>query len=245
MAAGRLHSVETFGSVDGPGVRFVIFLQGCPMRCRYCHNADTWDRSKGTVVTAAGLLDRAERCRSYWGDKGGITVSGGEPLWQPEFLLELLSEAKRRGINTCVDTSGQPFTRSEPFFSLFEQICKQTDLFLVDIKHIDDEACRRLTGHGNGHTLDLLRYLSEKQKPVWVRQVLVPGLTDDDGALRRTRSFIETLQNVERVEVLPYHSMGAYKWQELGLEYTLKDVQPPSKESVRNAEMILNGENPR
>ncbi|MEE0957582.1 MAG: pyruvate formate-lyase-activating protein [Ruminococcus sp.] len=241
MLTGKIHSTESFGSVDGPGVRFIIFMQGCPMRCRYCHNADTWNAAKGEAFTAAELLDKAERYRDYWGEKGGITVSGGEPLLQIDFLLELFDEAKKRGINTCLDTSGQPFTRKEPYFTKFQKLCKVTDLFLVDIKHIDNEAHRALTGHGNENILDMLRYLSDINKPVWIRHVLVPGLTDDDAALKRMRAFLDTLQNTERVEVLPYHSFGAYKWDALGLDYSLKDTEPPTKERIENAKCILNG----
>ena len=159
---GRIHSVETFGSVDGPGVRFVIFLQGCAMRCAYCHNVDTWNTEAGELCTAEELLDRAERYRSYWGKEGGITVSGGEALLQIDFLLALLRGAKARGINTCLDTSGQPFTREEPFFSRFEELMRYTDLLLVDIKHIDPEGHRRLTGHDNANILELLRYLGNQ-----------------------------------------------------------------------------------
>ena len=242
MRTGNIHSIETFGSVDGPGVRFLIFFQGCPMCCRYCHNADTRRADGGTPMSAAELLDRAERYRSYWGGEGGITVSGGEPLFQIDFLLELMKEAKRRGINTCVDTSGQPFSREEPFFSRFCELLGYVDLFLVDIKHIDPSEHRKLTGHDNANILDMLSFLSEKHKPVWIRHVLVPGITDDDVYLRRTREFIETLGNVEKIEVLPYHSMGAYKWKELGIPYTLEGVEPPAEERVRNAERILRGE---
>ena len=208
MIKGRVHSLESFGSVDGPGIRYLIFLQGCPMRCRYCHNADTWDFKKGDEYTADELLDKAERYRSYWGDRGGITVSGGEPLMQIDFLVELFTKAKQRGINTCIDTSGQPFSKKEPFFSKFEQLCKLTDLFLVDIKHIDPDEHKKLTGHGNKNILELLEYLSQ-------------------------------MKNVERVEVLPYHSMGEYKWQELGLEYTLKGTAPPDSDRIANAKAIL------
>ncbi len=242
MIKGNIHSTESFGSVDGPGVRFLIFLQGCALRCRYCHNADTWSLSGGSQMSADELLDRAERYRPYWGADGGITVSGGEPLLQTEFLVELFKEAKRRGINTCIDTAGQPFTRKEPFFSHFCELLELTDLFIVDIKHIDSEGHRRLTGRGNENILDMLGFLSERKKPVWIRHVLVTGITDDDAILRRTRAFIETLKNVERIEVLPYHSMGAYKWKELGIPYTLEDIASPDSGRVRNAEMILRGE---
>lgn len=242
MIKGNIHSTESFGSVDGPGVRFLIFLQGCALRCGYCHNADTWSLNGGTQMTADELLDRAERYRPYWGADSGITVSGGEPLLQIEFLVELFQKAKQRGINTCIDTAGQPFTREEPFFSRFCELIELTDLFIVDIKHIDPEGHRRLTGRGNGNILDMLRFLSDRNKPVWIRHVLVTGITDDDALLKRTREFIETLKNVEKIEVLPYHSMGAYKWRELGIPYTLEDVAPPDSGRVKNAEMILRGE---
>lgn len=239
MIKGNIHSTESFGSVDGPGIRFLIFLQGCAMRCLYCHNADTWKADAGTPVTADELLDKAERYRSYWGDKGGITVSGGEPLLQTDFLIELFEKAKKRGINTCLDTSGQPFSRKEPFFSKFNALLRNTDLLLVDIKHIDSEAHRRLTGHGNENILDMLRYLSQQKKPVWIRHVLVPGVTDDDAALRRTREFIDGLDNVQRIEVLPYHTLGEYKWKAQGLDYPLEGVAPPTAERIKNAENIL------
>ena len=242
MITGNIHSLETFGSVDGPGVRFLIFVQGCGLRCRYCHNADTWRKNAGTKMTADELLDKAGRYRSYWGSDGGITVSGGEPLLQIDFLLDLLTKAKQRGINTCIDTAGQPFTREEPFFSKFRALAELTDLFIVDIKHIDNEQHKSLTGRGNENILDMLQYLNELKKPVWIRHVLVPDITDNDGYLRRTRAFIETLDNVEKIEVLPYHSMGAYKWKELGIPYTLDNTQPPSAERVKNAERILRGE---
>ena len=242
MITGNIHSLETFGSVDGPGVRFLIFVQGCGLRCRYCHNADTGRKNAGTNMTADELLDKAGRYRSYWGSDGGITVSGGEPLLQIDFLLDLFTKAKQRGINTCIDTAGQPFTREEPFFSKFRALAELTDLFIVDIKHIDNEQHKSLTGRGNENILDMLRFLNELKKPVWIRHVLVPDITDNDGYLRRTRAFIETLDNVEKIEVLPYHSMGAYKWKELGIPYTLDNTQPPSAERVKNAERILRGE---
>ncbi|MDO5597758.1 MAG: pyruvate formate-lyase-activating protein [Acidaminococcus sp.] len=236
---GRIHSIESFGSVDGPGTRFIIFVQGCNMRCLYCHNVDTWDCHKGQLRSTDDLLDQAERYRPYWGPEGGITVSGGEPLLQIDFLLELFQKAKARGIHTCIDTAGQPFTRKEPFFSKFQQMMEVTDILLLDVKHIDLEAHKKLTGWGNENILDLFRYLSDIHKPIWVRQVLVPGYTDDPASLQRTREFLDTLTNVQRVEVLPYHNMGLYKWEELGIPNQMKDVEPPTEEQVDAARKIL------
>ena len=242
MTEGYLHSTESFGSADGPGVRFLIFLSGCRMRCRYCHNPDTWKMKKDHPVTADQLLDQAERYKSYWGPKGGITVSGGEPLLQIDFLLELFTKAKERGINTCIDTALQPFTKEEPFFSKFRKLMDVTDLLLADIKHIDPARHRELTGQPNDNILDCLSYLSEIGKPVWIRHVLVPGWTDDDAWLHQTGAFIRTLRNVEKIEVLPYHSLGVYKWKQLGIPYTLEGTASPSAERVKEAEAILRGE---
>ena len=239
MTKGFVHSVESFGSVDGPGIRFLIFLQGCPMRCQFCHNPDSWKTETGEERTADELLDQAERFRTYWGDKGGITVSGGEALMQIDFLLELFEKAKQRGIGTCLDTSGQLFTRKAPFFEKFERLMKLTDTVLLDIKHIDDEEHRKLTRHSNANILDCARYLSEIDKPVWVRHVLIPGITDKDEYLFRLRDFLSTLHNIERIEVLPYHTLGVYKYEKLGIDYPLKDVQPPAAERVANANDIL------
>lgn len=241
MTKGYIHSVESFGSVDGPGIRYLIFLRGCHMRCRYCHNPDTWRMPGNTdkTMTVTELLEQAERYRSYWGDKGGITVSGGEALLQIDFLLELFTEAHKRGINTCLDTAGQPFTHSEPFFGKFERLMKVTDTVLLDLKHIDPVAHKQLTGWSNESILQCARYLSDIGKPVWIRHVLVPGITDDEQQLRKLRDFIDTLHNVERVEVLPYHTLGVYKWKQLGIPYTLDGVQPPSREAVKRAEEIL------
>lgn len=239
MVSGRVHSTESFGSVDGPGVRFVIFLQGCRLRCRYCHNPDTWDTEGGEERTVAELLDTAERYRGYWGREGGITVSGGEPLLQMDFLLDLFRNARLRGIHTCIDTAGQPFTREEPFFSGFSELCRLTDLFLVDIKHIDPRRHIYLTGRDNENILDMLRYLSDTGRPVWIRHVLVPEITDDDAYLRQTGEFIATLGNVQKIEILPYHSFGEYKWEKLGIPYSLSGTQPPEKERVENALRLL------
>lgn len=239
MTKGFVHSVESFGSVDGPGIRFLIFLQGCPMRCQFCHNPDSWKTGTGEERKADELLDQAERFRAYWGDKGGITVSGGEALMQIDFLLELFEKAKQRGIGTCLDTSAQLFTRKSPFFEKFERLMELTDTVLLDIKHIDDEEHRKLTRHSNANILDCARYLSEIDKPVWIRHVLIPGITDKDEYLVRLRDFLSTLHNIERIEVLPYHTLGVYKYEKLGIDYPLKGVQPPAAERVANANDIL------
>lgn len=236
---GAVHSTESFGAVDGPGIRFVIFLKGCRMRCRYCHNVDTWDPAGAELLTPEELLDRAERYRSYWGRKGGITVSGGEPLLQMDFLLDLFRQAKERGIHTALDTSGQPFTREKPFFGEFLELMKVTDLVLLDIKEIDSEKHRALTGWGNGNILDMACALSEMGKPVWIRHVLVPGVTDFDGDLQGLRAFLDTLTNVEKVEVLAYHSMGEPKWEKLGIPYTLAGTEAPTAVRLENAKLIL------
>ncbi len=236
---GRVHSLESFGSADGPGVRFLVFLQGCAMRCRYCHNVDTWAMDGGTMMSADEILDKAERYRGYWGEDGGITVSGGEALLQMDFVEELFSKAKQRGINTCLDTALQPFSPKAEYVEKFDRLMQSCDLVLADLKHIDPEGHRELTGHGNANILAALEHLDAIGEPVWIRHVLVPGITDEDALLERTAEFLSRLHNVERIEVLPYHTLGAYKWGELGMRYTLKGVEPPSAERVRNAERIL------
>lgn len=238
---GYVHSLESFGSVDGPGVRYVIFLQGCRMRCQFCHNPDTWNpNDKNTKVFSADeLLEKVERCRGYWGKKGGLTVSGGEPLLQMAFLTELFTKAKQRGIHTCIDTAGNPFTREEPFFSDFQKLMAVTDLLLVDIKEMDPARHKTITGHTNDNILDMIRYLDEIGKPIWIRHVLVPERSDYDEDLIALRAFLDTLSNVERVEVLPYHTMGIFKWEKLGVAYPLEGISPPPKERVENARRIL------
>lgn len=237
---GLIHSTESFGSVDGPGVRFVVFMQGCKMRCKYCHNPDTWFSDKGQWTTSDELLAKAMRYKSYWKADGGITVSGGEPLLQIDFLIDFFKKAKANNINTALDTSGNPFTKSEPFFSKFNELLNYTDLVLLDLKHINNEEHKKLTGQENSNILELAQYLSQVNKPVWIRHVLVPDITDNDKYLNELSEFINTLNNVEKVEVLPYHSLGEYKWQELGINYQLKGVNPPTKNRVDNAKAILN-----
>ena len=240
---GKINKLETFGSVDGPGVRFVVFMQGCPMRCKFCHNPETWDfkgnKAGAFDISAEDLLKKALRYKSYWGKDGGITVSGGEPLAQIDFLIEFFEAAKAAGVNTCIDTSGVNFVRNEPYFGKFNRLMQSTDLLLVDIKNIDPAEHKELTGHDNKNILDMFRYLDEIGKPIWIRHVLVPGMSDNDELLIKTREFIDTLHNVQKVEVLPYHALALAKYQELGIDYVLKDVKSPSPERIENAKKIL------
>ena len=236
---GRIHSTESFGAADGPGVRFIIFMQGCPMRCRYCHNPDTWELSGGKEVTADTLLKQALRYKNYWRADGGITVSGGEPLLQMDFLIDLFKRAKMQGVHTVIDTAGSPFQKEGVFFKKFNVLMQYTDLILLDIKEMNAERHKGLTGFDNAHILTMANYLSEIQKPVWIRHVLVPGYTDSDADLDALGAFVERLSNVQRVEVLTYHTLGKFKWENLGLEYPLEEVQPPSAEQIKNAEIRI------
>ena len=236
---GRVHSLESFGSADGPGVRYVIFLSGCHMRCQFCHNPDTWDIRAGREYTASELIQTALRYRSYWGSEGGITVSGGEPLLQIDFLLELFSEAKKKDIHTTLDTSGNPFTREEPFFSKWKELMEVTDLVMLDIKHIDEEGHRILTGQSGENIKEMARLMSDLGQPMWIRHVLVPERNDKDEYLQALAAFIRELKTVERVEVLPYHTLGVFKWENLGVPYPLEGIDPPSPERVAHAKQIL------
>lgn len=236
---GRIHSVESFGSADGSGVRYIVFLKGCNMRCQYCHNPDTWAKDGGELMTPEEVLKKALRYKTYWKEKGGITVSGGEALLQIDFVTELFRLAKEKGVNTCLDTSGNPFSLEEPFKSKFDELMKYTDLFMLDIKHIDDAAHRKLTGQTNQNILEMAAYLSDHGKAMWIRHVLVPGITTEEDELYRLRSFLDTLKTVERVEVLPYHTLGVFKWKELGIPYQLEGVDPPTKEQIDRAKEIL------
>lgn len=232
---GHIHSTESFGAADGPGVRFIVFMQGCRMRCRYCHNPDTWKMDGGDEVTADEILKRALRFKPYWGKDGGITISGGEPLLQIDFVIELFKKAKELGINTCIDTAGNPFTKEEPFFSKFEELMKYTNLLLLDLKEINPARHKDLTGFDNSNIIEMAKYLSEINKPVWIRHVLVPEHSDFDEDLDALGDFIDTLSNVDRVEILPYHTLGKFKWENLGIPYTLENISPPSAERIENA----------
>lgn len=271
---GYIHSTESFGAVDGPGIRFVVFLQGCKMRCKYCHNPETWNlvadysrlysedlseaereelakrieentkmlKDKGIKLearTPEDVLKQALRYKPYWKGDGGITVSGGEALLQIDFLIEFFKLAKAEGIHTAIDTAGNPFTREEPFFSKFRELMKVTDLFILDIKQIEDQKHRDLTGFTNANILDLAQYLSEQGKHMWIRHVLVPGITTDEADLRKTDAFIRTLKTVDKVEVLPYHKLGIQEWERLGIPYQLEGIDPPTAEQLKLAKDIL------
>lgn len=237
---GIVHSTESFGASDGPGIRFIIFLKGCKMRCKYCHNPDTWGKNGGTEMTADELLQKAEKYRSYWKSDGGITVSGGEPLLQIDFLLELFKKAKARGINTCIDTAGQPFTTEKEWLDKFDELMKYTDLVMLDIKQMNNARHKKITSFSNENILQMARYLDEKGKKMWIRHVLVPTLSNFDEDLKALREFTDSLKNVERVDLLPYHTMGKFKWENLGLKYPLENVPTPTPEQILNAKRILN-----
>ena len=234
-----LHSTESFGTVDGPGVRFVIFLQGCPMRCKYCHNPDTWEMHAGERRSAESLIEEYEHNRAFY-KNGGITVSGGEPLMQIDFLLELFGLAKEKDIHTCIDTSGIAYHPGDTEYNRkLDALLTMTDLVMLDIKHMDPAAHRELTGLDNDGILAFARYLAERKIPVWVRHVVVPGITDGEDALTRLGEFIGTLGNVKALDVLPYHVMGVSKYKELGIPYPLKGVEPATKEQAAQAKQII------
>ncbi|MBQ2991084.1 MAG: pyruvate formate lyase-activating protein [Clostridia bacterium] len=239
---GWIHSTESFGTVDGPGLRYVVFLQGCPMRCAYCHNPDTWEAGKGTRMSADEIIRQFERNRSFY-SHGGITVSGGEPLLQLDFLIELFRLARSRHIHTCLDTSGITYRREAcAQRDKLDQLMTYTDLVMLDIKHIDDQAHRKLTGHSNEPVLAFAGYLENKRIPVWIRHVVVPGVTDDESALRRLGRFIGRLSNVKALDILPYHTMGTKKYRELGIPYPLEGVEAlPKEKAILAKQIVLSG----
>jgi pyruvate formate lyase activating enzyme len=238
---GAVHSIETFGASDGPGVRFVIFLQGCKMRCLYCHNADTWQIKEGNS-TPEELIQKALRYRPYWKQNGGITLSGGEPLLQMEFACQLFAQAKKAGIHTVLDTSGQPFENSPEYIKKLDSLMANTDLVLLDIKQIYPLKHKKLCGYDNANILEFARYLDSIHKPVWIRHVLVEGYSDIEEDLRKLADFLDTLNNIEKVQVLPYHDFGAYKWKELGMPYLLDESAIPKQDQILQAEKILHAD---
>ena len=232
---GRIHSIETFGTVDGPGIRFVVFMQGCTLKCKYCHNRDTWNIHSGNEKNINELVEEILKYKSYMTNSGGgVTVSGGEPLVQAEFVTELFKTLKELGIHTALDTAG-----SIPLSNQIKELLKYTDLVILDIKHIDDEKAKNLTGFSNKNNLEFAKYLASQNIPVWIRQVLVPGYTDSEADLQKLKEFIDSLNNVENVEILPYHNLGKFKWEEIEGKYELENVSSPTEEQVQKAKSIL------
>ena len=245
---GYVHSIETFGLVDGPGVRYVLFVQGCKMRCRYCHNPETWkictDEDEKMDVglgwqTAKEAFDRAYRYQNYWKNNGGITVSGGEPLLQIDFVTELFRYAKEKGGHTTLDTSGSIYGEEPATVEKFEKLMEVTDLVMLDIKEMDEEKHKKLTGRSNKNILAMADKMNEMGKEMWIRHVLVPGLTDGKEDLKALRKKLDEWTNVSRVEILPYHTLGLFKWENLGIPYSLEGVPIPTEEQVKEAEEIL------
>lgn len=234
---GRIHSLESFGTVDGPGVRYVVFFQGCPMRCLYCHNPDTWDVTGGTLMEAEEILQNFEKNRVFYRN-GGITATGGEPLMQLGFLTELFSRAKEKNIHTCLDTSGILF--SEEKKPEFEKLMAVTDLVMLDIKHMDPVEHKKLTGHPNENVLAFAGFLKENQVSMRIRHVLVPDITLVERELTQLGSWLLDFPNLEKIEVLPYHSLGKVKYENLSMEYPLKDTRQTSKEEASWAQEVLN-----
>lgn len=236
MITGRIHSTESFGTVDGPGIRFVVFMQGCPLRCKYCHNPDTWGMQGGIEKTVAQLLAEYDSCREFY-KNGGITVTGGEPLMQIDFVTELFDAAKQQGIHTCLDTSGITFNPENR--AKFDRLIKSTDLVLLDIKHIEPTLHKELTAHENANILDFSRYLSHNGIPMWIRHVVVPGITTDENYLYELGRFIGSLKSVKALDVLPYHVMGVSKYEQLGIDYPLKGVEPATQEQAAAAKAAI------
>ena len=232
---GRIHSIESFGTVDGPGIRFVIFMQGCMLKCKYCHNRDTWDLNGGNLISVEELLNRIERYKEYiLPSGGGVTVTGGEPLLQAKFLTLLFKELKNRNIPTAIDTSGMVEITND-----IKEVLKYTDLVLLDIKHIDSKKCKDLVGSSNEKELNFARYLSDNKIPVWIRQVIIPGFTDNETYLLKLKEFISSLKNVEKIELLPYHDFGKYKWEKLGLKYELNGTPTATQNDIKRAKKLL------
>ena len=242
MSTGIIHSTESCGTVDGPGVRFVVFFKGCPMRCAYCHNPDTWSMEGGTEMTVDELLKEYETKKFFY-KSGGITATGGEPMVQIDFLTELFTEAHKRGIHTCLDTSGVTFRPDDPANLMkVDKLLEVTDLVMLDIKHINPQEHLKLCKQPNDNILAFAQYLSDRGNAMWVRHVLVPGESDFDEDLVQLGEFVKTLKNVLKFEILPYHTMGEFKWRELGWKYPLEGVKPPTKDRVHNAKEIMNTE---
>lgn len=236
---GYIHSKETFGTVDGPGIRYVLFLQGCPMRCLYCHNPDTWDVSKAQPITSDEVLQEFNKNRSFYA-KGGITVTGGEPLLQVDFVGELFKKAKEQNIHTCIDTSGVTYNPGNaPYMQKLREVMKYTDLVMLDIKHIDPECHKKLTGRDNKNILEFAKYLERENIPLWVRHVVVEGYTDKKEDLVKLGEFIGSLKNLKALDVIPYHNMGESKYKEMGIKYPLEGLAPLATEKAVEAKSFI------
>ena len=239
MIKGYIHSIETCGTVDGPGLRYVIFLQGCPMRCQYCHNPDTWEPGKGDQMTVDEVLKSFYNNTAFYRN-GGVTVTGGEPMMQMDFLIELFTKLRADGVHTCLDSSGIMFRPENPeFMGKMEKLAAVTNLVMLDIKHIDDDKHKVLTAHSNKNILAFARYLNEKNIPIWIRHVIVPGITLYRDYLERLGEFMATLNNVKALDVLPYHSMGKVKYENLKMDYPLKDTREATKDEAVAAKNII------
>ncbi|GMQ57135.1 pyruvate formate-lyase-activating protein [Vallitalea sediminicola] len=235
---GKIHSIETCGTVDGPGIRFVIFMQGCPLRCKYCHNPDTWELGDGEEKTVEELITEIKKYKSYMKfSGGGVTVTGGEPLLQGKFVKELFIRCKEEGIHTAVDTSGYIFNDTT------KEVLDYTDLVLLDIKCYDTDAYKNITGVSLDPTISFMNYLGEINKPVWIRYVLVPGLSDNEEHIKNLSIFLSNFSNIDRIELLPFHKMGEFKWEELGYNYELGNTKEPTKEEVIKAMSIIKEHN--
>ncbi len=239
---GRIHSLESFGTVDGPGVRFVVFVQGCPMRCAYCHNPDTWAMTGGTMMEPEEIIEQYERNKGFYRG-GGITVTGGEPLMQVDFLIDLFTIAKSKDIHTCIDSSGIAFNPdSAQFMEKLDHLMTLTDLVMLDIKHIDPEKHKELTAQPNKRILEFAAYLNAKNVDMWIRHVVVPGITDDDKYLEELGYFIGQFNNLKALDVLPYHTMGEVKYKKLGMEYKLKGIPAMDKnKAIEKKKVVLKG----
>ena len=232
---GKIHSFETLGAVDGPGLRFILFMQGCSLRCKYCHNRDTWDCKGGKEYTVDEIFNKIIRYKNYFiASNGGVTVSGGEPLLQLDFLIELFTKLRSAGISTAIDTSGM-FTITDKIKKLIEL----TDLFLIDIKSINDEICKDLVGHSNRNELEFIKYLDSIGKEIWIRQVIVPTITDHEEDLYKLRDFINSIPNITKVDLLPYHDLGKYKWLKLNEIYPLEGIRTATTADIEHVKEIL------
>lgn len=237
--SGRIHSLESFGTVDGPGVRFVVFVQGCPMRCAYCHNPDTWAMTGGKIMEASEIIAQYERNLPFY-KGGGITVTGGEPLMQVDFLIELFTLAKEKNIHTCIDTSGIAYKpENKEFIEKLDKLMSLTDLVMLDIKHIDPIKHKELTQQPNDGILAFCEYLNDRNVDMWIRHVVVPTITDDDTYLYKLGYFIGQFHNIKALDVLPYHTMGKAKYEQLGMEYPLDGIPAMDKNKVIDKKQVI------